>query len=258
MFLFVENTFSSDTISLFKKANSFFEHNDYANAERLSREIIKINNKFFYAYNLLGEIYYQKGKFDDALFYFKKSIDIYPSQPQIYNIIGVIYNKLSQFDEALTYYERGLKYDDDNFELNYNLGIVYLINKRDPYKAIEHFDKAQKIQPMNSKLLYINGISHLIVGKPEMTLDAITKLRANDNEYLASQLEEAIRQYSQNRNVDLNEAVENYVATQKNNDTLANTEDNTTTKRKIEVGPSKVEIKGRGTITIKQQYQPKK
>ncbi|MFC1593838.1 tetratricopeptide repeat protein [Candidatus Omnitrophota bacterium] len=196
---------------LMKEAEEFYKAGEFGLAEENCKRAIEIDSQFFHAYNILGSIYSQQvGLEDEALSYFKKSLTISDTQVTLYNYIGALYSKIGKLDEASYYYEKGLEYSPDDFFLNFNLGILYLINKHDAYKAIQFLQTAQKQKPRYVRLLYLTGVAHMLTGADFAALESVTLLREEKEEYLASRLENIIRKYSQGETVDLNEAIQDY------------------------------------------------
>ena len=66
---------------------------------------------------------------------------------------AITLKKAGQTDEAVKYLEQSLSMNPDNIECLYNLGIVYRDMENYP-KALEIFQRANKVQPKNSKILY--------------------------------------------------------------------------------------------------------
>jgi len=66
---------------------------------------------------------------------------------------AITLKKAGQSEEAVKYLEQSLSMNPDNIECLYNLGIVYRDLNNYP-KAMDIFQRAYKVQPTNSKILY--------------------------------------------------------------------------------------------------------
>lgn len=134
------------------------------------------------AYNGLGNIYAERGKFDQALeefqlaeenspenhevsfnlaatyynlnqyqksiHYFKKAQEHFPDDWEIYFYIGKGYEYLKDYTEASSYMEKALRLNSTDPQLNFELGIVYhLLNKRE--KAISQYLKTLELAKKN-------------------------------------------------------------------------------------------------------------
>ena len=65
------------------------------------------------SYNNIGLVYDRQGKYEEALEYYQKSLDIkirvvggdHPNVATSYNNIGNVYNRQGQYERALEYYQ---------------------------------------------------------------------------------------------------------------------------------------------------------
>ena len=135
------------------------------------------------AYNNLGSLYQQQGKFDDAITQFKKVIELNPGDPWSYNgleslfqqqgkfnnvaalfkgeiglnpnetklvvihyNLGLFYHQQDKLDEAIIQFQKTIELFPDFAEAHYNLACLYAINK-EYAKAIESLKKATIFDP---------------------------------------------------------------------------------------------------------------
>lgn len=61
--------------------------------------------------NALGTIYYKLGKYDKALFYYKKNYDLNPDYTPVYVNVGSVYQMLSDYKNAKYFYKIALEKD---------------------------------------------------------------------------------------------------------------------------------------------------
>ena len=128
---------SASIYNLIKDAEAFYEEGAYDKAEVNCRKLIEMNNRSTPAYNILGMVYSQRpGLEKESIGYFEKSLAIDPMQSDVYSQIAFLYSRLDKVDQAIDYMKRGLSYNATNFPLNFNLGLTYLMKKRDPYAAL--------------------------------------------------------------------------------------------------------------------------
>ena len=111
-------------------------------------------------YNKLGNICLEKGDFDLALSYFRKTLDIQlvslpPNHPHVattYNNIGLLHNRMGQYSRALAFYEQARTLSELTLPRNHpklatthdNIGLVYY-NMGEYSKALEYYEKANDI-----------------------------------------------------------------------------------------------------------------
>ena len=181
-------------IELLQDAQKAYNDGVYARAEKDCRSVIATDPQIYQSYNLLGMIYSRDDdKKKAAIEALDKSLSIQPKQLEVYSLLGYLYNNAGDHAAASKTLERGQALFPGDFQMNFNLGLTYLLARQDPYKALEVFHLAEKVKPDNEKLLYIIGMAHLMIGENNKVLECITKLRQYKKENLAIMLEDALR-----------------------------------------------------------------
>jgi tetratricopeptide (TPR) repeat protein len=97
----------------------------------------------------IGLGYRQKEDYDNAIYYFKKTLNLNTGHIDTFNEIGLCYMSKGQFTEAQEYFEEALRLSPENSELLCNLGIVFL-NQGQPDQAKRLIQKAHEIDPEDS------------------------------------------------------------------------------------------------------------
>lgn len=72
-------------------------------AERVARDIVRIQPQLVEGYNVLGGLLVEKGKLDEAEYYLKRAIEINPKHPIPYYNLAYLYYKQGKNEEALRY-----------------------------------------------------------------------------------------------------------------------------------------------------------
>jgi tetratricopeptide (TPR) repeat protein len=146
---------ASDELS--KQAVAFYNDNNYVKTMDL---ILQINEKERSAQDwlILGNIYADKGRLEDAIYMYKKAVERDKKCYKAYYNLGNYYTERGQFDLALDSYTKASKVKDDNPYIFYNLGCIYL--KKDMLnKARANFNKAimydSKIPEFHYNLAYV-------------------------------------------------------------------------------------------------------
>ena len=83
-----------------------------------------------------------QNRLDEALDNIQKSIQIKPRLAMAYNLRGQIYEKKNKFDDAVTSYEAAVKIVPDDVLFNYNLAVAYFKNG-EYSRSKEYFLKVQ-------------------------------------------------------------------------------------------------------------------
>ena len=132
---------------------------DYFQAEKLLKNILKNVPQEEY-YLILGNIFFEVGKLEEAINSYKKSIEIKPNFCSPYNNLGVAYEKKNQRDEAINCYKKSIEIDPNNADAYCNLGVT-LKNKGQIDAAIESYSKALNITPENASASCNMGIAYI-------------------------------------------------------------------------------------------------
>lgn len=94
----------------------------------------------------VGLAYRQKEMYDEALHYYKQSLNLNTGHVETVNEIGICYMTMGHFDDAERYFKEALKIHPNNHELLCNLGIVH-VQRGELYDALDKIKEALKIQP---------------------------------------------------------------------------------------------------------------
>lgn len=203
--------------SLVIEADRLFQEGFYSEAETRCQKAIEMEPDYYPAYTLLGMTYASKEGYErEAISYFSKSLSLQPKQIELYNHISTLYIRLKEHDRALSFLKKGLGQKSDNFEVNFNIGIIYLAFKHDAYAALPYFLKAMAVRSEHDKVVYLVGLTYLLTGKKEMALESVTNLRRLKNEYLAGRLEEGIRKFEVGQTLNVDEMIQVFALQQKN------------------------------------------
>ena len=112
----------------------------YQNAYNLNPDDIDI-------YLNLGNVFFEKGSYDNALIVYKKALEMSPYNARLHCNLGYLYWGKGNIEEAIKEYEKAIKYDN-TYDIAYNnLGVIYLDDLGKVTKAIELFEAARKYNP---------------------------------------------------------------------------------------------------------------
>jgi tetratricopeptide (TPR) repeat protein len=97
--------------------------------------------------------YAKKGKYEDAIAYYIKALEVSPYDEQVHYNLGVVYGKNEMWGEAIDEYEKVLELNSRHVNAYYNLGIAYgNIEKWD--MAFNAFKKLITLDPKDSDAHY--------------------------------------------------------------------------------------------------------
>lgn len=97
---------------------------------------------------LIGEYYFRRGYYDDALELFERLSATYHSDAEIYQKIGFCYQKQGDYAEALEAFLKAEIIAPDNFWTIRRIATCYR-NLKKPEMALSYYHRAEKIQPDN-------------------------------------------------------------------------------------------------------------
>ncbi len=104
---------NKNSTKLFKKAKTAYISNDTEKAEKLLQRIIKKDSVFIEAWLLLGDIYLDSKKTDDAILAYEKAIAIDPKFfPGACQIVGDIEYSNGRFEKAIEYFKTFLSLEN--------------------------------------------------------------------------------------------------------------------------------------------------
>ncbi|GAB6095159.1 hypothetical protein JCM14469_14110 [Desulfatiferula olefinivorans] len=138
----------------------------YPEAIEAFRKAVQLDHLFAKAYEGMGRAYHALGQSDQAEKYLQKAADIYMDKENVedaeailndileiskdsanvFNSLGVLYRKRGDFKNALKNYEKALRIHPEETFILYNVGRLHL-DLKDPGKAAEFFEKALIIDP---------------------------------------------------------------------------------------------------------------
>ena len=98
---------------------------------------------------LLGKIYYEEGKYKEAISVYNQSLNYNPSNYYLYYNLGMVYTRLNDFQKAKDCYKKAAVINSLTDISNLNAGQIYMIYK-DYTKAEEYF--SETIQSEDDKI----------------------------------------------------------------------------------------------------------
>ena len=114
---------------------------DLNNAEFFLKKSINLNKNFIEAYSNLGTVFFLKKNFLESIKNFEHCVNAGKKLDYYYLNIANCFRELNNFDDSLKFYSLALQKNDSNFEIYFNLGILYLSIPQDFDKAINFFKK---------------------------------------------------------------------------------------------------------------------
>ncbi|MBC2717973.1 MAG: tetratricopeptide repeat protein [Desulfobacteraceae bacterium] len=105
-----------------------------------------------------GTIEENKGRYENAIIEYKKSLEIYPqSLPEYYSIGNIYRHKYENYSEAIKVYKKGLKYFPNDFRLNLNIMYSYF-SLNDLENGIKYYIRLSEIIDNNKSYSFPRDI----------------------------------------------------------------------------------------------------
>ena len=141
---------------------SYVNLQKYAEAEKYFDKLLYVQKKpeiFF----IQANIHKQLKKYDSAISYFEKAIQLNPNFSEAYNNLGNTKKRVGKIDEAIFCFEKAIQLKENNIEAYLNLANIYKENKKFN-KLIKIYEKILSFNQNDLKTLYNLGSAYLFLG----------------------------------------------------------------------------------------------
>lgn len=139
---------------------------NHAQAEACCRKVIGLQPTAHAAYNNLGTILKNLGRFDEAAGCYRKALGLAPNNPSAENNLATLLRETGDRDGALTHYQNALRLKPDYAEAYSNLGAL-LQDMGRITEALQAYQKAVQLQPTNPIWLCNFGCGLRYAGRME-------------------------------------------------------------------------------------------
>ena len=148
------------TQSEFKKAVSLHQSDNFDQAKKIYKKLLKVLPSHYKLHFLLGALFAQTKEYKDAIKYIKKAISLHPPNSNehalCYFNLGKIYDEQGLLDDSIYNYKKSIEYNDKNIDAFINCSFTYIkLNKIED--AHEYILQALKLNPNSEMGLNILG-----------------------------------------------------------------------------------------------------
>jgi TolB-like protein/Tfp pilus assembly protein PilF len=165
-------------------ALAFVKYNydwDWMDAEIDFNWSVGLNPNYATAYQYYGSLLVSLGRFEEALAKFEKARELDPNSMPIQASIASLFYYARQFDQAIKKWREILKIHPEIDWAHFYLGLSYL-EKRAGKKAVEEFEKAEKISGGSVLSLLGKAYAYALAGKRDEALKGLESLVKRSNE----------------------------------------------------------------------------
>lgn len=154
-------------------------------AKKRCEEFLNLEGYEFYAYQILGIIYYLSKDYDTSIRYFKEAINLNPGNPDVYYNLGNAFKDKGDLEEAVQSYFKAIELNHEYIEAYNNLGVVFK-NKGDYENSIKMFNNAINLKPDFVEALYNLGSVIYLKGQIEEAINIYKKVLEINPEFYDS------------------------------------------------------------------------
>jgi spermidine synthase len=129
-----------------KRGNEFLESGDNISAFKEYEKIAKINPENAVAYNNLGSILYEVGRYNEARVMFERAVSLNTYNGKAHFNLGETYLSLGQAQAAQDEFQYVLRLDPDNAHAHNSMGVTFERLENLP-AAREEYEKAIALEP---------------------------------------------------------------------------------------------------------------
>jgi tetratricopeptide (TPR) repeat protein len=148
-------------------------------AETLQRAETEPEN--FVAQMKAGDMYAQIGRFDKAIEFYAKGVNLNPQNAPAHIVLANAYFDTQKFEDAEKFYARALEIDPKNVNARTDLGATFVERSSPDYeRAILEFKRALETDPKSGPALYYLAIAHSRKGDRVEAEKTLAELVKND------------------------------------------------------------------------------
>ena len=163
--------YDSAAVNLYNEA---VEQGDMKKREELLRKAVKADPKFLPAHNMLGTMYMQMGRYDDAKRKFKTAISINPDYPDAHKNLGFLYIETGRIEDALVELKRAVALNPGDSEAVALMARVFAETGNFP-EAVALVERAVGLNPKTGNAFLQIGKAYLKTGNVEGAVVAYLK-----------------------------------------------------------------------------------
>ncbi|MBN1532927.1 MAG: tetratricopeptide repeat protein [Spirochaetes bacterium] len=210
--------YDKDNPEIYRNLSQAYRHNkDYDGAMESAEKSLALQDKDANSRILLGNIYYEQGKYREAVAQYDEALRVAPEKPAVlynkasallkmgdefaameyfqkagtfdrigevahkaYSRLGVLYTQRNIYDSAEEYLKKAVAIRPQNSLNHYNLGIVYLRQKRNK-EAMDEFRLAEQMGEENAAMLENLGEAYLSLKDYDRSLEMYNRVSRIDS-----------------------------------------------------------------------------
>ncbi|GHU23580.1 hypothetical protein FACS1894172_09820 [Spirochaetia bacterium] len=157
---------------LTRVADAYRKIRDFRRSKAVYLQVLEMESNNPYAIIGLGHLHYDFKEYQEALFYWKKMLDLTGESVDIRVLtsIGNCYRKLKTFEQGIDFFEQALKRDPFNFYALFGIADCYRgLNRQE--NSLKYWNYILKQDPRNKVILTRAGDAYRNMGEYDMAVE---------------------------------------------------------------------------------------
>ncbi len=151
-------------VDLARTAQEHVRLREWERAEKALRQALEISPDNTLSLRLLGMVFIQQGRFDQAIAILKRTLETDPFRAETHANLGAAYMHKAQFDLAEDALHTALRIDPDFPAALLNIGLLYVATEQYAWAA-DHLARAVATQPSNPSARNNLGVALIRLGE---------------------------------------------------------------------------------------------
>ncbi len=139
------------------------------------KKAVEIHDRYFNAWQLLGNVYYEEGNYKQALDHYLKALKINPNDTTTWKNAEVIISRFDNANKKILACERLLQINPGSYSINYMLGNLYGKHRNNLPVAIDYLTRAYNINPQSSEVCKDLGVARGMSGDFDQSIEWFNK-----------------------------------------------------------------------------------
>lgn len=149
------------------------------------RRSVAIHPIYTDALLLLGNVLFEFEMFDSTIYYYKRIVKRAPYYDKVYENLPIVLSRIHDVDFKIDTYEYFDSIKQNDYNINYQLGVLWGKEKGNISRAISYLEKAYKINPARKEATKDLGVAYGFSGRLNEALamfQAALKITPNDDQ----------------------------------------------------------------------------
>ncbi len=163
-------------------ADLYLRFGQTTEAQKSLLSILDISPNDYDTHIKIGDIFFKRTLFDNALSYYQKALSIRDYGSEALFKCGEVFYYKKDYNQALGYLKGAVKHQPTLFKANYYIGMIYK-STNNFAKALSEFEKASQNREVRVRALFQKGVCLLKLNEPIQAISTFERgLKAAEND----------------------------------------------------------------------------